>query len=59
MPTKHIPDAIYAKLEKKHVDAIIYTKQKIKESDFIEFVLKRGLSSLKNEDFEEFVPRSK
>ncbi|HOY24784.1 MAG TPA: hypothetical protein PK002_16625 [Cellvibrio sp.] len=53
MPVKHIPDGIYAKLEKKHMDAIIYTKRKIKDAEFIEFVLKRGLASLDNEAFEE------
>ncbi len=53
MPVKHIPDGIYAKLEKKHMDAIIYTKRKIKDAEFIEFVIKRGLASLNDEAFEE------
>lgn len=53
MPVKHIPDGIYAKLEKRHMDAIIHTKRKIKDAEFIEFVIKRGLSSLKDEDFDD------
>lgn len=53
MPVKHIPDGIYAKLEKKQMDAIIHTKRKIKDAEFIEFVIKRGLASLKDEDFDD------
>jgi len=53
MPVKHIPDGIYAKLETKHMDAIIYTKRKIKDAEFIEFVIKRGIASLNDEAFEE------
>lgn len=59
MPVKHIPDGIYTKLEKRHMDAIIYTKRKIKDAEFIEFVLKRGLSSLKDEDFEILLKKEK
>lgn len=57
MPVKHIPDAIYAKLEKRQMDAIIHTKRKIKDAEFIEFVLKRGLSSLKDDDFDDLFKR--
>lgn len=59
MPVKHIPDGIYAKLEKRHMDAIIFTKRKIKDAEFIEFVIKRGLASLKDEDFEELLKKGK
>lgn len=59
MPVKHIPDGIYSKLEKKQMEAIIHTKRKIKDAEFIEFVLKRGLASLKEEDYEELVSRQK
>lgn len=57
MPVKHIPDGIYAKLEKKQMDAIIHTKRKIKDAEFIEFVLKRGLASLKDEDYDDLVKK--
>lgn len=52
MPVKHIPETIWKKVEKEHVKAIIHTQRHIKESEFIEFVLKRGLASLTSEDFE-------
>lgn len=53
MPVKHIPDGVWKRVEKEHVKAIIYTQRHIKESEFVEFLLKRGLLSLKDSDFEE------
>ena len=52
MPTKHIPDGIWRKVEKEIVKAVIATQRPIKESEMIEILLNKGLESMGEKDYQ-------
>lgn len=51
MPVKHIPDAIWRKVEKELVKAVIATQMPVKESEIIEVLLKKGLENITEDDY--------
>ncbi len=51
MPTKHIPDSTWRAVEKAHVDAVIMTKESIKDTDVLNMLIKLGLSKVSVEDY--------
>ena len=46
MPVKHIPEAIWRKVEKELVKAVIETKKPVKESQILEVILKVGIKNI-------------
>lgn len=59
MPVKHIPDAIWRKVEKELVKAVIATQRPVKESEIIEVLLKKGLESIKEDDYKQMKKKAK
>lgn len=59
MPVKHIPEAIWRKVEKEIVKAVIATQRPIKESEMIEYLLKKGLEATKSDDYRELMKSKK
>lgn len=53
MPVKHIPDAIWRRVEKELVKAVIATQKPVKESEMIELILKKGLEHINESDYNE------
>lgn len=53
MPTKHIPDAIWRKVEKELVKAVVATQRPVKESEIIELLLKKGLENVTENDYQQ------
>lgn len=51
MPVKHIPDAIWRKVEKELVKAVIATQLPVKESEIIEVLLRKGLENITDADY--------
>ena len=51
MPVKHIPEAIWRKVEKELVKAVIATQMPVKESEIIEVLLRKGLESVTEDDY--------
>ena len=51
MPVKHIPDAIWRKVEKELVKAVIATQRPVKESEIIEVLLRKGLENVTEDDY--------
>jgi hypothetical protein len=51
MPVKHIPDAIWRKVEKELVKAVIATQRPVKESEIIETLLRKGLENVTEDDY--------
>lgn len=51
MPTKHIPEQIWRKVEKELVKAVVVTQRPVKESDIIEILLKKGLEHITDKDY--------
>lgn len=51
MPTKHIDEHTWRKVEKKTIEAIIKTKEHIKETDMLKWLILKGLEELEEEDY--------
>lgn len=51
MPTKHIPDATWRKVEKEHVKAVIATKRGLKDSEILNILILKGLETITEEDY--------
>jgi hypothetical protein len=51
MPVKHIPEAIWRRVEKELVKAVVATQMPVKESEIIELLLKKGLENIKESDY--------
>ncbi|WP_331346823.1 hypothetical protein [Cellvibrio sp. UBA7661] len=51
MPVKHIPDAIWRKVEKELVKAVVATQMPVKESEMIEVLLRKGLEHITEDDY--------
>jgi len=52
MPTKHIDDETWRKVEKEAVKATIATKKSIKETEMLKWLTLKGLEEITEEDFE-------
>lgn len=55
MPTKHIDDETWRKVEKEAVKATIATKKSIKETEMLKWLILKGLKEISQDDFEELV----
>tara|TARA_R110000822_G_scaffold250407_3_gene377658 strand:- start:372 stop:545 length:174 start_codon:yes stop_codon:yes gene_type:complete len=53
MPTKHINDAVWRKVEKETVKAVVETKEPIKDTDVLNWLIERGLRTIEKEDYRE------
>lgn len=51
MPTKHISDATWRKVEKEMVRAVIATQEPIKESQVLNLLILKGLEAVKDSDY--------
>ena len=57
MPTKHIDDETWRKVEKEAVKATIATKKSIKETEMLKWLILKGLEEISELDFEKMVKR--
>lgn len=51
MPTKHIDDVTWRKVEKKTVEAVIKTQQSIKDTEMLKWLINKGLENITEEDY--------
>lgn len=52
MPTKHIDDETWRKVEQAAVKATIATKRSIKETEMLKWLILKGLSEIAEDDFD-------
>ena len=52
MPTKHIDDETWRKVEKEAVKATIAIKKSVKETEMLKWLILKGLEEITEEDFE-------
>jgi len=57
MPTKHIPDATWRKVEKATVSAVIETKSPIKDTDVLNLLILKGISTIEDRDYQKLAKR--
>lgn len=57
MPTKHIDDETWRKVEKEAVKATIATKKSIKETEMLKWLILKGLEHIQDADFEKMLKK--
>lgn len=56
MPTKHIPDATWRKVEKETVRAVVTTQRSIKDTEVLNLLILKGIEAIKDEDYKKLKP---
>lgn len=59
MPSKHIDDTTWRKVEKEHVKAVVATQSSLKDTEILKILISKGLECVKDEDYEIFVKKKK
>jgi hypothetical protein len=57
MPSKHIDDQTWRRVEKATVDAVVMTKCSIKDTEILKLLIKKGLEAVKEEDYLELAKK--
>ncbi|UGV32302.1 hypothetical protein LO767_07495 [Halopseudomonas aestusnigri] len=59
MPTKHIDDRTWRKVEKEAVKATIATERSIKETDMLKWLINKGLEHITVDDYDDIAKSKK
>ena len=59
MPTKHISDASWKKVESETYKAVLATKTVLKETDILNFLISKGAENATEDDYIELVRKVK
>ncbi|WP_461603174.1 hypothetical protein [Aeromonas rivipollensis] len=59
MPTKHIDDATWRKVETETVKAVVATKTSLKDTEVLKLLILKGLQEIKEEDYIAFINKKK
>ena len=51
MPTKHIDDATWRKVEKETVKAVVATQRSLKDTDILKIWINKGLEHITEDDY--------
>ncbi|MFC1040104.1 hypothetical protein ACFGZ5_11825 [Pasteurella multocida] len=51
MPTKHIDKELWKKIQEKHIEVVTETKTSLNDTDVLKIIIKKGLDTVKHEDF--------
>lgn len=51
MPSKHIDDNTWKKVQDETVKAVILTKTSIKDTEILKILIKKGIQNIKDEDY--------
>ncbi len=57
MPTKHIEENTWRLIEQITVKAVIATQKPIKEGKILEFIIKRGLKNIEENEYFELIKK--
>lgn len=59
MPSKHIDDQTWRKVEKATVDAVVLTKVSLKDTEILKLLIKKGLESIQPDDYIELAKKKR
>ncbi|MBN6078795.1 hypothetical protein [Aggregatibacter actinomycetemcomitans] len=59
MPTKHIDENLWKKVQDETVRAVILTKTSIKETEMLQMLIKKGLESMTEDDYIKHIQNKK
>lgn len=51
MPTKHIDNKTWERIQKEHVKAVILTKTSIKDTEILRILINKGLENISDQDY--------
>ncbi|AAP96249.1 repressor [[Haemophilus] ducreyi] len=55
MPSKHIDDMTWKKVQDETVKAVILTKTSLKDTEILKILIKKGLKHIQDEDYLEYI----
>ena len=58
MPTKHIDEETWKKVERETVKAVIETQKSIKDTEMLRFLILKGLKYIEKEDYEKIAEKN-
>ncbi|MCF5837886.1 hypothetical protein ACK36M_15170 [Aeromonas veronii] len=59
MPSKHIDEGTWRKVEQETVKAVIATKTSIKDTEVLKMLILKGLEQITEEDYIDFLKKKK
>ncbi|MEC4724000.1 hypothetical protein HWQ46_00340 [Shewanella sp. D64] len=59
MPTKHVDDATWRKVEKETVKAVVAAQSSIRETEILRLLILKGLEHIKEDDYKNYANRKK
>ncbi|QWZ64744.1 hypothetical protein [Aeromonas sp. FDAARGOS 1417] len=59
MPTKHIDDNTWRKVETETVKAVVATKTSLKDTEVLKLLILKGLQEIKEEDYIAYINKKK
>lgn len=59
MPTKHIDEITWKKVQEEHVKAVVLTKTSIKDTEILKILIKKGLENITEADYLKFSQNKK
>ncbi|MFQ2783777.1 hypothetical protein ACK3ZH_14495 [Aeromonas caviae] len=59
MPTKHIDDATWRKVESETVKAVTTTRAALKDTEVLKILILKGLQNVTEEDYTEYLKKKK
>lgn len=54
MPSKHIDDQVWRKVEKQSVDAVVKLKVPVKDTEMLKWLIIKGLETITDDDYRRF-----
>jgi hypothetical protein len=57
MPTKHIDEKTWRKVEKEHVRAVIATQKSLKDTDILRVLINKGLEVITEDEYEKLIKK--
>lgn len=59
MPTKHIDDATWRKVESETVKAVTTTRAALKDTEVLKILILKGLQNVTEDDYVEFLKKKR
>lgn len=59
MPSKHIPESTWRKVEKETVKAVVQTQTSIKDTEMLNLLIIKGLEHITEDDYRDFARKKR
>lgn len=57
MPTKHIDEPTWRKIEKQLVKAVTVTKRGFKDAEILKIIINKGIENISEDDYLEYIKK--